>query len=300
MRSAESKLQYCSFQRLFHAGLAIYHSGVIRLLNHVTRNLIVAAIAVVFAASFQAQTQAPAQPQTPASSEPQTQPPAQQPAQPRSQQPAGPQTNGVYISSDPLAGVRYDNRWDVSLGAAYGHIHAGPNLREGANLGGLDLSGSYWLTRRFGLEGSARGYLGTSGAIPNPGDIVKGPFVAQYMFMAGPEYLGPHNKHGAFVLHALFGGSYADFDTDLRHLTPDQIGFYKDQFAFGGALGGHIDLNRSPRWVFRITPDALITGYSSTSQYSHIQWNFGISAGVEYKFKKTRDVQKRPIIYKHR
>ena len=34
--------------------------------------------------------------------------------------------NGTYIATDPLANVRYDNRFDLSLGAAYGHIHAGP------------------------------------------------------------------------------------------------------------------------------------------------------------------------------
>ena len=43
--------------------------------------------------------------------------------------------NGTYIASDPLAGVRYDNRYDVSLGMAYRHIKAGPNVLQGANLG---------------------------------------------------------------------------------------------------------------------------------------------------------------------
>ena len=33
--------------------------------------------------------------------------------------------NGTYVASDPLAGVRYDNRYDVSLGMAYGHMKAG-------------------------------------------------------------------------------------------------------------------------------------------------------------------------------
>ena len=104
--------------------------------------------------------------------------------------------NGTYISTDPLAGVRYDNRFDLSLGAAYGHIKAGPPpLEQGANLGGLNLSGSVWLTRNLGVEGTGRAYLGTSGAGLGPGNseptLVKGPFVAQYMFAAGPEWLGP-------------------------------------------------------------------------------------------------------------
>lgn len=221
----------------------------------------------------------------------------QQPATPPAQstQPV----NGAYVSTDPLAGVRYDNRWDVSVGLAYAHIHAGPNIREGANLGGLDVSGSYWLTRHWAVEGSGRGYLGTSGTTPEANGLGEsGVFVAQYMFLAGPEYLGPHNKHGAIILHALVGGAYGDFNKDLTKTpnVPGQpitgpngpAGFYDNQVALGGAFGGHIDLNRSPHWVFRVTPDALLTTYDGTSQYSHTQWNFGISVGLQYKFKGKR------------
>jgi hypothetical protein len=81
-------------------------------------------------------------------------------------QASGPQTagNGTYLVIDPLAGVRYNNRFDISLGMAYDHMKAGPTLLQGANLGGLDLSGSYWLAKRWGVEGTGRAYVGTSGA----------------------------------------------------------------------------------------------------------------------------------------
>jgi hypothetical protein len=227
---------------------------------------IVAASAAVFAAASHGQS-------TP------SQPPAQS-------------TNGTYIAIDPLAGVRYDNRWDVSVGMAYGHIHAGPTIREGANLGGLDVSGSYLLTKHWRIEGSGRAYLGTSGTTPTAGGdpyYESGVFVSQYMFLAGPEYLGPHNKHGAISFHALFGGAYGDFNKELGRAGsttgPTGVaGFYDNQVALGGAIGGHIDLNRSAHWVFRVTPDALLTGYDGTSQYPHTQWNFGISVGAQYKF----------------
>ena len=77
-----------------------------------------------------------------------TQPPAGQPSSP----PAGQSSSSVqapdtppepsYVAIDPLANVRYDNRYDVSVGLAYAHIKAGPNLAQGSNLGGLDISGS--------------------------------------------------------------------------------------------------------------------------------------------------------------
>jgi len=197
--------------------------------------------------------------------------------------------NGTYISVDPLANVRYDNRYDVSLGMAYGRIKAGPTLLHGADLGGLDLSGSYWFSKHWGLEGSGRGYLGTSGAAPNTIGV-KGPFVSQYIFAAGPEWLGPHNKHGAIIAHVLAGGAYGNFETDLHGNSPSLIGFYNNQIAPAAVLGGHIDLNRSARWVFRITPDALYTRYAINYglKDSYNNWHFGISVGVDYKFKKKR------------
>lgn len=197
--------------------------------------------------------------------------------------------NGTYVASDPLALVRYDNRYDFSLAPAYRHIKAGPNLLQGANLGGLDASGSYWLTGRLGLQATVRAYLGTSGAAPNLYDI-RGPFISEYIFAAGPEWLGPHNKHGALIAHALVGGAYGNFDTDLRGQSPSVVDFYNNQLSIAAVLGGHFDLNRSAHWVFRITPDAVITRYGINygSKITQTDVNFAISVGAEYRFKKKR------------
>jgi hypothetical protein len=202
--------------------------------------------------------------------------------------------NGTYVVVDPLAGVRYDNRFDIYVAPAYDHMKAGPTLLQGSNLGGLDVSGSYWLTKHWGLEGSGRAYLGTSGAGPNDanshGGPIEGPFVAQYLFVGGAEWLGPHNKHGALIAHALVGGAYGEFEKDLLGQSPSVVDFYNNQIAPAAIIGGHMDLNRSAHWVFRITPDAVLTHYSinyppKTSQFDV---NFAISVGIEYKFKKKR------------
>jgi hypothetical protein len=137
--------------------------------------------------------------------------------------------NGTYIPTDPLANVRYDNRFDLSLGAAYAHIKAGPPpLQEGSNLGGLDLTASYWFSKRWALEGTGRGYMGTSGAGVNDLNIM-GPRVSQYVFAAGPEFLGPHNKHGALIVHALMGGAYGNFESDLQGNPPSTVEFFNNQ-----------------------------------------------------------------------
>jgi len=197
--------------------------------------------------------------------------------------------NGTYIATDPLANVRYDNRYDVSVGMAYDHMKAGPNILQGANLGGLDLSASYWFAKHWAVEGSGRGYVGTSGAAPNTAGI-KGPFVSQYLFVAGPEWLGPHNKHGALIAHALFGGAYGRFEQDLRGNSPAVVDFYNNQVAPAAIIGGHMDLNRDARWVFRITPDAVVTRYGINygSKITQTDVNFAISVGVQYKFRKKR------------
>jgi hypothetical protein len=197
--------------------------------------------------------------------------------------------NGTYISTNPLAGVNYNNRFDVSLGMAYDHMKAGPNLLQGSNLGGISLSGSYWLTKRWGLEGSFRPYFGTSGAGTNALNI-KGPFVSEYFFTAGPEWLGPHNQHGDLIAHVLVGGVKGDFEKDLRGAPPSTVAFYNNQIAPAVIMGGHMDLNRSARWVFRITPDAVLTRYGINygSKFTQTDINFAISVGVEYKFPKKK------------
>jgi hypothetical protein len=197
--------------------------------------------------------------------------------------------NGTYIAVDPLANVRYDNRFDVSLGMAYDHMKAGPSLLQGSNLGGLDLEASYWFSKHWAVEGTGRYYLGTSGAAPNTVSI-NGPFVSEYLFAGGPEWLGPHNKHGAILAHVLAGEIHGNFEQDLRGYSPSVVGFYNDQFAPVLIAGGHFDLNRSAHWVFRVTPDAVITRYSINygPKITQNDVNFALSVGVEYKFKTKR------------
>jgi hypothetical protein len=236
----------------------------------------------------------PTQAQTSSSSQ---QPPA---TAPENQAPPEPE----YVQIDPLARVRYDNRWDVSLGMAYDHMKAGPNLLEGANLGGLNASGSFWLTRNWGLEGTGRGYVGTSGTQPNHlnggGGDLEGPMVKQYFFVGGLQWLGPHNKHGDLIAHAMAGGVYGSFQKDLLGQPAYEFDFYANQIAPAAIVGGDLDLNRSEHWVFRITPDAVLTHYNfkdpaPNASFSQFDVNFAISVGLQYKFtriKRSHDKKK--------
>jgi hypothetical protein len=217
---------------------------------------------LIFCASCSAQSQTPPQPQT--------SPQPRSTNQPLSNTP-----------SSALAGVRYDYKWELYGGFAYSHFNAGPNLLQGANLGGFDIQAARFFRPRWALAGNVRGYYGTSGVIPNPYGI-EGPFVSEHMFLVGPEYRGPSNEHASITLHALVGGAYGNFEHAIGDVPPGALGLFSNQLAFGSAFGGSIDLNRSPRLVFRISPDATLTDFGGAGLHEQ----FAISVGLVYRLSK--------------
>ncbi|HYK35176.1 hypothetical protein [Alloacidobacterium sp.] len=221
---------------------------------------LVAIAILIFSASCHAQSQSQSQVQAQAQN-----PPAPAPSAP----------------SGALSGVRYDYKWELYGGFAYSHFNAGPNLLQGANLGGFDAQAARFFTPRWAVAGNVRGYYGTSGVVPNPYGI-EGPFVSEHMFLVGPEYRGPSNVHGSILLHALVGGAYGDFQHATGNVPPGALGLFSNQFAFGAAFGGSIDLNRSPRLVFRISPDATLTNFGGAG----LKDQFAISVGILYRMKK--------------
>jgi hypothetical protein len=204
-------------------------------------------------------------------------------------------TQPTVAPNGTLANVRYDWRWEVYGGFAYSHFNAGPNLVQGANLGGFDAQVARFFTPRWAVAANGRGYYGTSGVAPNSYGI-KGPFVSEHMFVAGPEYRGPSNTHVSMLFHALFGGAYGSFDSALQappnivattpacaasadSVKPECLGLFNNQVTFASAIGGSIDLNRSPRLVFRISPDATLTDFGSAG----IHEQFALSVGLVYR-----------------
>ncbi len=195
----------------------------------------------------------------------------------------------VVAPNSTLSGVTYNNRYEVYGGAAYAHFDAGPNILQGANLGGFDAQAARFFTRKWAAAGNVRGYFGTSGAVPNAFNI-RGPFVDEIFFLGGPEYRAASNQHASITLHALFGGVHGSFDSALNdeagnRVDPSVVGFFNNQTTFGAAIGGSIDLNRSPRLAFRISPDATLTDFSTRGQGGIVQ-QFAISVGVVYRLGK--------------
>ena len=188
------------------------------------------------------------------------------------------------LQNESLKPLDYRNKYDIYGGFASSHFNAGPALIPGANLGGLDIQGTLWLKAcRLGATANVRGYYGTTGVVPNPYGI-HGPFIMEHQFMAGPSIRGPKNEHAALTFHALVGGSYGVFNSAIdQGLTGPNLGLFDNGVALATALGGSLDLNRSPRLSVRISPDYLLTRFGGVSQNE-----FAISIGVLYRLKKMR------------
>ena len=69
-------------------------------------------------------------------------------------------------------------------------------------------------------------------------------------------------------------------DQNNNPVPPVNVGFFNNQMTFASAIGGSIDLNRSPRLVFRISPDATLTDFGGAG----IHEQFTISVGLLYRF----------------
>jgi hypothetical protein len=192
------------------------------------------------------------------------------------------------LQNETLKPLDYRNKYDIYGGLASSHFNAGPALIPGANLGGFDIQGTDWLTMRLGVTANVRGYYGTTGVVPNPYNI-HGPFIMEHLFMGGASYRGPKNEHAALTFHGLVGGSYGVFDSAVNSppggppITAPNLGLFNNGTTLAVAAGGSLDLNRSPKFSLRISPDYLLTRFGGVSQNE-----FAISVGILYRLKKMR------------
>ena len=205
--------------------------------------------------------------------------------------PPAPTIDANVNQNETLSAVRYDNKYEVYGGAAFSHFKGGPQLIEGANLGGFDIQGTRWFTPRLGATANARGYYGTEGPAPNAFNV-HGPMVYEHMLLGGVTYRMLSREHAALNAHAMAGGAYGVFDHSLGSgATPRDVGLYNNGGSFASTIGGSLDLNRSPKLALRISPDWILTRYSGygtptvvpSKLVTYNQNEFGISVGIVYR-----------------
>jgi hypothetical protein len=180
--------------------------------------------------------------------------------------------------------VTYDNRYEVYGGLNFMNFQAGQNLPKRMNLGGGELSATYWLTHHVGLTADYRGEAGTTPVFPsapiapNP-NFINRPLVYMNMGMLGAQYRGPKNQFAAINLHGYFGVSHGVFDGGTGGTNPEAVGLYSNRTKPIAALGGSLDLNRSKNFAIRLSPDLILEHFGTETREF-----FAISAGVVYRF----------------
>lgn len=192
----------------------------------------------------------------------------------------------------PGAPVTYGNRYEVYGGLNFMNFQAGQNLPKRMNMGGGEISGTYWLTGKLGLTLDYRGEAGTTPVYPNA-DVygIHRPLVYMNMGMAGAQYRGPKNQFAAINYHAYGGISYGVFDGGTAGAGPHPgdgaasnaaaVGLYPNKTGPIFALGGSLDLNRSKKWAVRLSPDLILEHFGTETREF-----FAISGGVVYRIGK--------------
>src|ERR1035438_577490 len=189
----------------------------------------------------------------------------------------------------PAAPVTGDNKYELYGGLNYSNFKAGENLPKRMNLGGAEVSGTYWLTPKLGLVAEYRGGAGTTQVFPVASVYgIHRPLVYMNMAMYGAQYRGPKNQHAAINFHAYGGVADGVFDAGTAgsgfglNFTPQEnannVGLYANHSAPIFALGGSLDMNRSKNWAIRLSPDLIFEHFGNETREF-----FAISGGVVYR-----------------
>jgi len=190
----------------------------------------------------------------------------------------------------PPAPITYDNKYELYGGLNYMNFKAGENLPERMNLGGAEISGTWWLNSHWGAVADYRGGAGTTQVFPNAEIYgIHRPLVFMNMALFGAQYRGPKNQFAAVNYHAYGGIASGVFDDGTQGAGPGNIytatqnaqlvGLYANHTAPIFALGGSLDINRSKNWALRLSPDLILEHFGNEEREF-----FSISGGVVYRF----------------
>jgi len=174
--------------------------------------------------------------------------------------------------------VTYDNKYELYGGLNYMNFMAGPYLAKQTNLGGAELSGTYWVNRKWGATVDFRPEAGTSFVTPNATFNGRA-IVVLYTGMVGAQYRVRQNQKAAFSVHAYAGVSHGDFSETI---TPAQgSGLYNNITKPIEAVGGSFDFNRSKNVAIRLSPDLIVEQFGpGTREF------FSISGGIVWRIGK--------------
>jgi hypothetical protein len=179
--------------------------------------------------------------------------------------------------------VSYANHYELYTGFNFQNTQAGQAIPYRANLGGVEVLGTDWITKKIGLGVEFRGEAGSTPT--NPGPIVQNnlpsrPNIYELMFFGGVQYRGPKNQHAALNFHAFGGAAHGVFDAQTAGSAVN-LGLYTNRTSPQFALGASLDFNRSKKLAIRFAPDLILEHWGTETREF-----FYISGGVIYRFGK--------------
>ena len=190
----------------------------------------------------------------------------------------------------PPAPIVYNNKWELYGGLSYFNFKAGEDLTHRMNLGGAEISGTYWLNQRWGATADYRGGAGTTDILPQAKVFgIHRPLVFVNAALFGVQYRWIANQHVAVTPHAYGGIAMGVFDDGTQGAGPTPgasatsnaqvAGLYPDKSAPLIAAGTSLDFERSQNWAFRLSPDIILEHFGNEEREF-----FSISGGVVYRF----------------
>jgi hypothetical protein len=180
------------------------------------------------------------------------------------------------------APVNYDNRYEIFGGLNFMNGQAGQDLPKRFNMGGAELSGTYWFSNHLGGTLDLRVDAGTTPVFPNSFvPPIRRPVVYETTGMAGVSYRGSKNHYAAVDYHALFGVSDGVFNKGTGGVSPAAVGLYTNRVKPMAALGGSLDFNYSKNIAIRLSPDLILEHFGTETREF-----VAVSGGVIYRFGK--------------
>ncbi len=204
------------------------------------------------------------------------------------------QTRATAEQITPQRTATYDERWDFFGGLSFMNGQAGQNLPKRYNMGGGEVSATYWLGKyqvpHFGVLADYRLEAGTTPILPTGAQFgLNRVLVYQNIISGGLEYRGPKNRYAGVNFHALVGATHGTFDSAITGYpasetprpTATYVGLYNNSTSPWGAAGGSIDFNYTPKVAIRISPDIIFEHFGTeTREY------VSVGGGVVYRYGK--------------
>ena len=185
----------------------------------------------------------------------------------------------------------YSHKYEIFGGGGFLRFRSG-EFTQNNNEVTWATSGTWYLGPKVGIIADVRGAYGNA-KVGNTIYNIPNPLITEYTFMAGPSYRFYAKQKYAISGHVLAGYSLGNFDGGSKGIGATKLGLWQTANRPAFSAGVNLDYNLYPNLAFRVTPTYVGTtfnGVNLTTGASNgsIQNNFGINAGIVYRFGKLK------------